>query len=78
MKIAARTITEAPSETSRTGLPNHARLPIMAQSPCGHAATANIEGLIERNDLAGLQTAYMTQFPDDALSLFINLLNPNG
>jgi len=44
----------------------------------GHAATANIEGLIERNDLAGLQTAYMTQFPDDALSLFINLLNPNG
>jgi hypothetical protein len=33
MKIAARMITEAPSETSRTGLPSHAGLPIVAQSP---------------------------------------------
>ena len=34
MKIAARPITEAPSETPRTGLPNQARLPTVAQSPC--------------------------------------------
>ena len=39
MKIAARPITEIPSETPRTGLPNHARLPTIAQSPCTRTRT---------------------------------------
>ena len=37
MKITARMMTEAPSETSPTELPNHARLPIVAISLWGAA-----------------------------------------
>jgi hypothetical protein len=68
MKIAARPITEVPSETPRTGLPNHARLPTIAQSPWVAAAlgavilrpyypVSNLYRMVD--DATGLQADFM-------------------